>query len=153
MCNGYRVGCPWVQRPGPGVDHPPTSGTGFKERVELWHLYCLFLLSLPLRDRIVPSTSNVFVITCKCTFQNTEQCPAQVCSRSTDQCMSRRLWYRTFHYQVRRSPLWSPLLIRPGKYTPSDVGLLLPFSISGQNSEDVSHPVLLCYMIRPPTSP
>jgi hypothetical protein len=36
LYNGYRVYFPGVKRPGRGVDHPPSSSAGVKERVELY---------------------------------------------------------------------------------------------------------------------
>ena len=38
LYNGYQVSFPGVERPGRGVNHPPTSSADVKERVEL-HLY------------------------------------------------------------------------------------------------------------------
>ena len=110
MCKGYQDAFPWVKRPERGFDHPPPSGTGFKERVELWRIYCPFLLSWHLRDRIAPLTSKIFLITCNYLFKSTEQCSVQIWTRSADQCMSHRLWYRTFHHQVRRNPPLEPIL-------------------------------------------
>jgi hypothetical protein len=111
-CNGYQVDCPWVQWPGRGIDHPPPSGTGFKERdsTALTPLLSLSASMASQRQNCTPLTSNIFVITCNCTCKNTEQCPVQIFTRSTDQRMSRRLWYRTFHYQVRRSPPLEPVV-------------------------------------------
>jgi hypothetical protein len=31
LCNGYRVSFPWVERPGRGVDHPPSSSPRLKK--------------------------------------------------------------------------------------------------------------------------
>ena len=39
LYNGYQVSFPGVKRPGRDVDHPPSSCTEVKERVELY-LYC-----------------------------------------------------------------------------------------------------------------
>jgi hypothetical protein len=36
LCNGYRVSFTGVNRPGRGVDHPPSSSARVKERVELY---------------------------------------------------------------------------------------------------------------------
>jgi hypothetical protein len=51
--NGYRVSFPGVKRPGCGVDHPPSSSAGVKERVELY-LYSPSGPSWPILGRTLP---------------------------------------------------------------------------------------------------
>jgi hypothetical protein len=53
LYNGYRVSFPGVKRPGRGVDHPPSSTAGVKERVELY-LYSTSGPSWPVLGRTLP---------------------------------------------------------------------------------------------------
>jgi hypothetical protein len=53
LYSGYRVSFPGVERPGCGVDHPPSSSAEVKERVELY-LYSKFGTSWPVLGRKLP---------------------------------------------------------------------------------------------------
>ena len=151
MCNGYQVAFPWVKWPERGFDNTIPSGTGSKERVELWRLYYPFLLSWPLRDRIAPLKSKIFVIT-YLRAQNIVLYKYEL-DQLINVCPTAYGTVPGVSPSSPQEPVTGIFLITLGKYTPSDLRLLLPFSISGQNSEGISYVVLLCYMIRPPISP
>jgi hypothetical protein len=76
----YRVSFPGVKRPGCGVNHPPSSSAGVKERVELY-LYSHSGSSWPFLGRTLP------FFTFFCSFYgNSYNCCAQKdCSSSSQQ--------------------------------------------------------------------